>query len=117
MCLKKNVGVIGMKGLAGGFPEGRLTSKAGLTAAECYRFCLSLPVSSQVIGVTSIEQLKQNVAIARDFKPYTAAEKAALLARTKDEATDGRHELFKSSKAFDSAFHRKQHGFEADLAS
>jgi aryl-alcohol dehydrogenase-like predicted oxidoreductase len=114
-CLKKNVGVIGMKGLAGGHPEGRLTSKAGLTAAECYRFSLSLPVSAQVMGITSIEQLKQNVAVARDFKPYTSSEKAALLAKTKDEATDGRHELFKSSKAFDSAFHRKQHGFDPGL--
>jgi hypothetical protein len=46
----------------------------------------------------------------------TAAEKSALLARTKDEATDGRHELFKSSKAFDSAYHRKQHGFDLELA-
>jgi predicted aldo/keto reductase-like oxidoreductase len=115
VCLKKNVGVIGMKGLAGGYPEGRLPSKAGLTVEECYRFCLSLPVSTQVMGVTSMEQLKQNVAIARNFKPMTAAEKNALLARTKEEATDGRHELFKSSKAFDSSHHRKQHGFDLDL--
>src|SRR6185295_8727438 len=115
VCLQKNVGVIGMKGLAGGYPEGRLPSKAGLTVEECYRFCLSLPVSTQVIGITSMEQLKQNVAVARDFKPYTSSEKAALLAKTKDEATDGRHELFKSSKAFDSAFHRKQHGFDTGL--
>src|SRR5579859_7576291 len=115
-CLKKNVGVIGMKGLAGGFPEGRLPSKAGLSADECYRFCLSLPVSTQVVGVTSMEQLKHNIAIARNFKPMTSAEKNALLARTKDEATDGRHELFKSSKAFDSPHHRKQHGFDLELA-
>jgi uncharacterized protein len=115
VCLKKNVGVIGMKGLAGGYPEGRLPSKAGLTVEECYRFCLSQPVSAQVMGVTSLEQLRQNVAIARNFKPMTAAEKSALLTRTKEEATDGRHELFKSSKAFDSAHHRKQHGFDPDL--
>jgi len=104
-----------MKGLAGGYPEGRLPSKAGLTVEECYRFCLSLPVSAQVMGVTSMEQLKQNVAIARNFKPMTAAEKSVLLARTKEEATDGRHELFKSSKAFDSSHHRKQHGFDLDV--
>jgi hypothetical protein len=40
-----------------------------------------------------------------------------LLARTKEEATDGRHELFKSSKAFDSSHHRKQHGFDLDVPS
>jgi len=63
----------------------------------------------------SVEQLKQNIAIVRNFKPMTAAEKTALLARTKEEATDGRHELFKSSKAFDSSHHRKQHGFDLEL--
>jgi hypothetical protein len=47
----------------------------------------------------------------------TAAEKNALLARTKDEATDGRHELFKSSKMFDSPHHRKQHGFDLEPAA
>ena len=104
-----------MKGLAGGYPEGRLPSKVGLSVDDCYRYCLSLPVSTQVIGVTSMEQLKHNIAIARNFKPMSAAEKSALLARTKDEATDGRHELFKSSKAFDSAHHRKQHGFDLEL--
>src|SRR5438128_7873510 len=47
VCLKKRVGVIGMKGLAGGHPEGRLPSKAGISVEECFRFCLSLPVSAQ----------------------------------------------------------------------
>jgi predicted aldo/keto reductase-like oxidoreductase len=88
-----------------------------LTVEECYRFCLSQPVSTQVVGVTSLDQLKQDIALARHFKPMTAAEKNALLARTKDEATDGRHELFKSSKMFDSPHHRKQHGFDLEPAA
>jgi len=112
VCLKQNVGVIGMKGLAGGSPKGRLPSLAGLTAEECYRFCLSLPVSAQVMGMMSMDDLKQNLALARNFKPITAAEKQALLTRTREQATDGRHELFKSTKAFDGPFHRKQHGFD-----
>jgi aryl-alcohol dehydrogenase-like predicted oxidoreductase len=112
VCLKKNVGVIGMKGLAGGHPEGRLVSKAGLTVEECFRFCLRLPVSTQVVGLTSMQQLKQDIALARNFKPMSAGEKNALLARVKDEAGDGRHELFKSTKAFDGGHHRRQHGFE-----
>jgi predicted aldo/keto reductase-like oxidoreductase len=112
VCLKQNVGVIGMKGLAGGSPKGRLPSLAGLTAEECYRFCLSLPVSAQVMGMMSMDDLKQNLALARNFKPITAAEKQALLTRTREQATDGRHELFKSTKTFDGPFHRKQHGFD-----
>ena len=44
LCLKKNVGVIGMKGLGGGYPNGRFLTEVGLTSDECYRFCLSQPV-------------------------------------------------------------------------
>jgi predicted aldo/keto reductase-like oxidoreductase len=113
VCLKKNVGVIGMKGLAGGHPEGRLVSKAGLTVEDCLRYCLSLPVSTQVVGITSMQQLKQDIALARSLKAMSAGEKNALLARVKEEAGDGRHELFKSTKAFDGGHHRRQHGFEA----
>ncbi len=111
-CLKKNVGVIGMKGLGGGGTQGRLVAAAGLTPQECYRYCLSLPVASQVVGMISMEQLKQNIAIARDFRPMTSAEREALLARVKEEAGDGRHELFKSTKNFDGPHHRRQHGFD-----
>lgn len=111
VCLKKNVGVIGMKGLAGGHPQGRLIEKMGLTADECYRFCLSLPVASQVVGITTMAQLKQDVALARAFKPMPDAEKNALISKVKDSAGDGRHELFKSAKDFDGPHHRKQHDF------
>jgi predicted aldo/keto reductase-like oxidoreductase len=115
VCLKKGVGVIGMKGLAGGtHPNGRLLEKMGLTPEECYRYSLSLPVAAQVVGITSMEQLKQDIALARDFKPMTENEKQALLARVKDQAGDGRHELFKSTKVYDGPHHRRQHGFETD---
>jgi len=112
VCLKKKVGVIGMKGLGGGGVQARFIAAAGLTAEECYRYCLSLPVATQVVGITSMEQLRQNVAIARNFKPMSEEEKQRLLARVKEEAGDGRHELFKSTKNFDGPHHRRQHGFE-----
>jgi aryl-alcohol dehydrogenase-like predicted oxidoreductase len=111
-CLKANVGIIGMKGLAGGGAQGRLIEKLGLTATECYRYCLSLPVTSQVMGITSMAQLQEDVKLARGFRPMSAAEMEAFRAKVKDEATDGRHELFKSSKTYDGPHHRKQHGFD-----
>ncbi len=40
-----------------------------------------------------------------------AAASLAVLAKTKPEATDGRHELFKSTQNFDGPYHQKQHGF------
>jgi uncharacterized protein len=89
-----------------------LIEKMGLTSDECYRYCLSLPVTTQVVGINTMEHLKMNVALARGFKPYTKAERDALFARVKTEASDGRHELFKSTQVFDGVHHRKQHGFD-----
>ena len=112
VCLKQNVGVIGMKGLAGGGTEGRLIEKLGMRAVDCYRYCLSLPVTTQVVGITTMAQLKADVEMARNFKPMPAAERDALLSKVRDEASDGRHELFKSAKTYDGPHHRKQHGFD-----
>jgi uncharacterized protein len=112
VCLQKKVGVIGMKGLAGGYPQGTLLEEVGLTATECYRYALSLPITSQVVGITSMEQLKEDIALARDFTPMSKQDQHALIARVKDVAGDGRFETFKSTKQFDGSHHRKQHGFD-----
>ena len=114
VCLRKNVGVIGMKGLAGGNTEGRLIEKLGMKAEECYRYSLSLPVTAQVVGITTMDQLKADVAMARNFKPMALAERNELLSKVRGEASDGRHELFKSAKTYDGPHHRKQHGFDTD---
>jgi aryl-alcohol dehydrogenase-like predicted oxidoreductase len=111
-CLKRNVGVIGMKGLAGGHPQGRLIAEVGLTAEECYRYCLSLPVATQVAGINTMEQLRADIKLAREFQRMPPAEMDALRAKVKDAASDGRHELFKSTKNFDGPHHRRQHGFD-----
>ena len=116
-CLKRNIGIIGMKGLGGGHPPiGRIPSQLNVTVAECYRYCLSLPVATQVAGISNMQQLQDDIAIARHFKPMTEAEMEALRTRFRDVAGDGRHELFKSSKDFDSVYHRNQHGFAASAS-
>ncbi|MBL8179570.1 MAG: aldo/keto reductase [Bryobacterales bacterium] len=114
VCLKKNVGIIGMKGLAGGYPQGRLLSHVKLTAEECYRYCLSLPITVQVMGINTMEQLKADIALARGFQPLTSQARQQLLAKVKDVAGDGRHELFKSTKNYDGPHHRRQHDFAVD---
>lgn len=108
VCLEKRVGVIGMKGLGGG--AGMLT-KAGVSPSEAYRYALSQPVASQVVGITSMAQLRENVAMARGFAPMPEAEQAALRDRVREVAADGRFELFKSTQMFDGPVHRRQHGF------
>jgi len=110
VCLEKKVGVIGMKGYGGSSPEG-IMAKSGLTVAEAYRYSLSQPVSAQVVGLMSLDQLKQATTMARSFTPMSATEQAALRDRIRDVAGDGRYELFKSTVVFDGPYHRKQHGF------
>jgi predicted aldo/keto reductase-like oxidoreductase len=112
VCLKRNIGVIGFKGLGGG--EGTLLGKGGLTLAECLRYSLSLPITTQVVGMMSMAHLKQNIPILRNFKPMSPAEKSQVLARVKDVAGDGRYERFKTMLMFDGPVHRKQHGFPVD---
>jgi predicted aldo/keto reductase-like oxidoreductase len=112
-CLKRGIGVIGMKALGGGYPQGTFLKSAGLTAEECYRFALSQPVSVQVCGINSMEHLQQDIEIGRSWKPMPEDEVKTLVARVREEAGDGRHELFKSTTLFDGPHHVKQHGFAA----
>ena len=75
-------------------------------------YALSQPVASQVVGMTTLEQLKQNIALARAFKPLLWSRSSQALAeRVKPFATDGRFEQFKSTQVFDGPVHRRQHGF------
>ena len=112
VCVAKDVGVIGMKSLGGGQVTARIPSQTKITAEQCVRFALSLPVSTLVRGYMSVGQLEQDLRIAREFKPLSPAEKAGILELAKPEAGDGRHELFKSTQMFDGAPHRALHGFE-----
>ena len=116
LCLKKGVGVIGMKGLGGGYPDGRILSKTSFTVEECYSYALSLPLSTLVVGINTMDHLKQDVALARNFKPLSVAQMKALEARCAELATDGRYELYKSTALFDGPHHRKQHGFPVQAA-
>ena len=105
-----NIGALAMKSLGGGQDhKGRLVVEKVCTAEEARRFALSQPISCLICGIDSMEVLKQDVGIARSFKPMTDAEREQLLAKVKSVATDGRHERFKSTQFFDSEYHKKQH--------
>jgi hypothetical protein len=55
--------------------------------------------------------LRQNLSIARGFKPMTAGEMQMLRDRCSSLAADGHLELYKSSKKYDAAVGREQHGY------
>ncbi len=109
ICLEKGIGIIGMKGCCG---DGKIVRDGLVTLEECYRYCLSQPVSSQVVGLTTMEMLETALRIGRSFTPLTQEEHQALITRLREPRGDGRYELFKTSKRYDSGYHRTQHGFE-----
>lgn len=110
---KMGVGVVGMKSMGGGAPEGTFLARGrtGLSAEQCIRYSLGTEISTLVVGIMNLEQLKANAALARNFTPLPPADIKQLQASLKAEASDGRYELFKSTSQFDGPHHRKQHGF------
>ena len=109
---RRGIAALGMKSLGG---DGQFVTRAGLSVEECRRYALSQPITSLVTGIMSMEQLEQDVRIARNFRPMSAEEQAEFVRRTREIAGDGRHEWFKTTPYFDSKFHRDQHGFPEAL--
>jgi len=114
--LRRGIAPLGMKSLGGG---GDAVKRRVVTAGEALRYAMSLPVAATVSGIDSLKVLRQNLRIARTFKPMTAAEMRALRTRCALEAADGHFELYKTSKKYDGPPGRKQHKFpsEAELAA
>lgn len=92
-CTKRDIGVIGMKALAA--QDGRIVKELGINAALLRRYALSLPISTLVCGIESRENLRQDLAIARDFKPLEPEEIASLETEGEEPAEDGDIEQYK----------------------
>ena len=108
LCLERGAGVLGMKSLGGGI----IPTEAGIPAADCIRYALSQPVSSLVVGLLTMDDLKKNIETARGFSAMGSAEQTKLLAQVQAVAGDGRFELYKTTMRMDGPYHAKQHGFE-----
>jgi uncharacterized protein len=97
-----------MKSLGG---EGEMVKKKVITAQEGLSYAMSLGVATTVSGIDSMRILRQNLAVARGFKPLGSKEMAALRARVAEEASDGRFELYKTTAKHEGPEGRRQHGF------
>jgi predicted aldo/keto reductase-like oxidoreductase len=111
---RRGIAALGMKPLSG---HGEPIVQGELTAEEALRYAMSLPVATTITGIDKLEVLRQNVKIAREFKPMTTAEMQALRERTREAAGDGRYELYKVSLRFDNPEARMAHGFPLDMQS
>jgi aryl-alcohol dehydrogenase-like predicted oxidoreductase len=94
---ERGIGVLGMKSMGSGD-----ILKSGLVEPEeCLRYALSLPTSVVITGIDSRAVLEQDLKLAREFVPLSAAERQGLLARALPAAAGGKHELFKTADKYD----------------
>jgi aryl-alcohol dehydrogenase-like predicted oxidoreductase len=104
----RGIAALGMKPISG---HGEPVKAGVVSAQEALRYAMSLPVSSTISGVDSMDVLQQNLAVARGFQPMAPADMQALRERCKFLASDGRLELFKVTKKYDGSVGRQQHHF------
>jgi aryl-alcohol dehydrogenase-like predicted oxidoreductase len=95
--VEQGIGVLGMKSMANGII---LKSKT-VTPIECLHYALSLPTSVVIAGMESMAMLDQAFEAVGSYHPLGEAERAALLAKTREAAARGKYEPFKTSSIFD----------------
>jgi aryl-alcohol dehydrogenase-like predicted oxidoreductase len=95
--VEEGIGVLGMKSLANGII---LKSKVA-GPIECLHYALSLPTSVVITGMDSLELIDQAFEAVRTLPEFDEAARAALLERTKQAASRGEFEPFKTSSIFD----------------
>ncbi|MCG3164091.1 MAG: hypothetical protein JMDDDDMK_05563 [Acidobacteria bacterium] len=105
---RRGVAAIGMKSLGG---EGNMALAGAVTAEEALRYAMSLPVATIVSGMESLEVLRQNLSVARDFAPMSDDEMRRLRERCAALAGDGRFEHYKTTAKYEGPIGRQQHGF------
>ena len=106
---RRGIAALGMKSLGG---DAQPILHGILSAEEALRYAMSLPVATTISGIDSREVLKQNLAVARNFRPMTPPEMQALRERCAAAAGDGHLEMYKSTMKYDGAIGRHQHGFQ-----
>lgn len=95
---ERGIALLGMKPMASAnIPEHGIA-----TGIECLHYALSQPTSVVITGCDKMQWLDQAFEAVKTFKPMSDAEISALVNRTKQAASDGKFEPFKTTAGFDS---------------
>jgi uncharacterized protein len=94
---REGIAPLGMKA----FGDHVILNSNTVTPIEALHFCFNLPIAVQITGIDSQQVLDQAFEAVRTFKPFTQAELASLLERTRPAASDGKYELYKTTTRFD----------------
>jgi predicted aldo/keto reductase-like oxidoreductase len=98
---ERGISVLGMKP----FGDRNILNSSIVTAQECLRYSLSLPVSAVITGIDSMPILEQALAVIRNFAPMSNKERSALLAKTAKAAEQGKYEPYKTTETYDATTH------------
>ena len=104
VALADKIGVLAMKPMC----AGNIFKSKAVTAEECLRYDMSLPVSTVITGCESLEILKKSLETARNFKPLSDEERTALLMKTAKAAAKGEYELYKTDTVHDGTTYHPQ---------
>jgi len=111
---KRGIAALGMKPING---HGEPVKGGVVSAQEALRYAMSLPATTTITGMESLDILHQNLAIAQGFQPMSPQDMQALRERVKPQAGDGRYELYKLSLKFDNPEARLAHEMPLDMQS
>jgi len=75
---QQGIAALGMKSLGG---DARMVREGKLTAEQGLRFALSLPITSLMVGMKSLDNLRANLKTVQNFKPMSPSEMEALTTR------------------------------------
>ena len=97
VCLQQGIGVLAMKTFGDSF----ILKSNTIQPLEALHYSLQQPVSVIITGIDRTEILDQALEAVRTYKPMSEMQMASLLARTKDAASEGKFEPFKTTSHFD----------------
>lgn len=95
--VKDEIGVLAMKSMGDPY----ILKSNTVKPIECLHYVMNLPTSTVITGMENMKLLDQAIEAVRAFKPMEQAQVAALLERTREAASKGRYELYKTSNQFD----------------
>jgi len=95
--VRDGIGVLGMKPMG----DGVILKSKTVTPVECLHYAMTLPTSTVITGIDSLEILKQDLEAVKTFRAMTEEQTDALLKRTAEAAAEGRYERLKTTNGFD----------------
>lgn len=102
--LREEIGVLGMKSMGSGI----ILQSGVVKPVQCLSYALSLPTAVVITGIDSMEVLKQDLDLLRDFKALSHTEMASLEERATQAAATGEYEKFKTDNIFDGTAHHPE---------